>query len=146
MAVLPIQWAALGALSTVGYHLPPAGDDWALWSLPLAAMAVILGIFASRRPHHTLHGRIIDAQSDLPIAGAAVHFKGSSVVAESDACGRYSLAAMGDTCRIVVAHPAYYPWVSQLLSTADSETHELRIELQKRRRSFPGIRLHEGIT
>jgi hypothetical protein len=69
-------------------------------------------------PGITVSGRLVDAETGVPVPGAVIRIVGSSTMALSDGAGAFSVArAEAGEIRIEVLHGSYQPAIVHLLTT-----------------------------
>jgi hypothetical protein len=93
-----------------------------LWSAPLAAPADAPAIIA---------GTVDDAQTSLPLSGAAVSVVGTALRAGTDRSGGFTLAPVpAGTYRLRVEREGYQPTVSDVLTVSPGATVEVTLSIQ----------------
>jgi hypothetical protein len=105
-------------LSSPALRLAAAALTTALLALPLSAQA----------PAGGAAGKVVDARSETPLAGALVEVEGTRYAARTDEAGRFSLRLPPGQYRAFIQHPLYKPasegwWVS-------SETLSITVALE----------------
>ena len=86
-------------LSSPALRLATAAITTALLALPLSAQA----------PSGGAAGKVVDARSETPLAGALVEVEGTRHAALTDEAGRFSLRLPPGQYRAYIRHPLYKP-------------------------------------
>ena len=71
-------------------------------------------------PTWGLNGRVIDAQTSLPIAAATIRVSATNVAIAADDSGRFTLEGLPEGAfEVSVSHVAYHPWKKRIASPTD---------------------------
>jgi hypothetical protein len=93
-------------------------------SVVCAALPIVTTVNAAAQVDVT--GRVLDARTSAPIAGAAVSVEGQAAVAVSDSLGRFRLAAVPPGPQVLRAEmPGYAQARLQILVSATAREHDL---------------------
>jgi hypothetical protein len=91
--------------------------------LAAAALAALLALpLSAQAPAGGAAGKVVDAESEAPLAGAWVEVEGTPFATKTDKQGRFSLRLPPGQYRAIIQHPLYRPtsegwWVSNATLT-----------------------------
>ena len=87
---------------------------------------VLLSISLSSAHAWGLGGRVIDAQTLLPVANATVRVGATNVAVAADDSGRFALEGLPEGAfEVSVSHVAYHPWKKRVASPTDLDVISL---------------------
>ncbi|MFN6176230.1 MAG: carboxypeptidase regulatory-like domain-containing protein [Flavobacteriales bacterium] len=96
-------------------------------------LAIVLCNKTADAQERLLHGRVLDALDDRPVAGAHITLGGEGPVTTSDPDGRFSLV-LGECspCSLVVSHVSYETLTKQVADHREAESGPWVLRLQRK--------------
>ncbi|MBN1484245.1 MAG: S8 family serine peptidase [Chloroflexia bacterium] len=143
-ASAPFRWAASGQDNSIDYDAGSFRTVFLAWPFeglasPLARrtlMGAVLGFFGECRPTGLLLGRVLDANTGLPLEGAAVSpiaegdLDAAQLQSSADGQGHFTLTLPAGSYELTVYQEGYRPEVLAAISVPASIVTRLEIPLR----------------